>query len=119
MATRSFLLSGSSIGTSFTVVNTIDGATDLTPPSGIMWTLREIRIDLSAAGEWEILFDTEKYYNGRQELDFVAKGVPIVVSLDIQEPHFIQLKAKADSSTLTCYAELVIEETPTGGAAAP
>jgi len=112
MATRIFLLRGTSIGTSFTVVNTIDGADRLTPPAGLKWTLVEIRVALSAAGEWAIYFDTEKYYNGRQELDFGQKGKPHTVALDVVQPHFIQLKAKADTGTITVNAELVVEEAP-------
>jgi len=112
MATRIFLFKGTSIGTTMTTVNTIDGADRLTPPSGLKWTLVEIRIAMSAAGEWAIYFDTEKYYNGRQELDFGQTFKPHTVALDIVQPHFIQLKAKADSGTLNINAELVVEEAP-------
>ncbi|MEM3979983.1 MAG: hypothetical protein QXF79_01840, partial [Ignisphaera sp.] len=87
MATRIFLLRGTGIGTSMTTVSTVDGADKLTPPAGLKWTLVEIRAALSAAGEWAIYYDTEKYYNGRQELDFGQTFKPHTVALDIVQPH--------------------------------
>lgn len=112
MATRIFLFKGSGIGTSYTVVNTVDGDVKLAPSSGVKWTVVEVRPLLSAAGEWKAHFDTEKYWNGRKELDFGSKGVPHTVALDLVQPHFLQLMAKADSGTLDATFEVVVEESP-------
>src|SRR5262249_35848498 len=98
MATRVKLFrNNGALTTSFTVVNDIDGAVNMKPPSGIKWTMVEIRIGMSGqVGEWKINYDTEKYYNGRSEIDFLAKGKPHTVTIDVVQPHFIELQAKSD-----------------------
>jgi hypothetical protein len=112
MATRIFLLRATSVGTTMTEIPTVDGATKLSPPAGLKWTVVELRVSLSAAGEWVMYFDTEKYFNGRYELDFGKIGKPHTVALDVVQPHFVQLKARADTGTINVNAEIVVEEAP-------
>lgn len=116
MATRIIRLVATGVGTSDTVIPDEDGNTVIQPPNNVKWTLVEIRMGLSAAGNWKGFFNTEKYHSGKQDLDFLAKGVPHTVTLDIELPNQYQIKAAAASGTINVDAELVIEESPLTGA---
>lgn len=116
MATRIFLFSGTVAATTYTVVSTIDGATTLKPNSGIKWTVVELRLGhVTQVCEWKFNYDTEKYWNGRSELDFIAKLKPHTVTLDIIQPHFLEYSVKPDVSGTVVRSEVVVEESPVTG----
>lgn len=112
MATRIIRMVGTGFGTSGATLQDEDGNNFIQPPAGIKWTIVEIRIGMSAAGFAHGFFDTEKYHSFRQALDFLAKGVPHTVTIDIQQPHQYSVTVFADTGTIDCDAEIVIEESP-------
>ncbi|MEM2261224.1 MAG: hypothetical protein QXK24_02105 [Ignisphaera sp.] len=107
MATRIKLVTGTGIGTSETQLGS-----NIQPPSGVKWTLVEIRPYASAAGKIRIYFDTELYYELYSKVTPMAVPKPHAVALDVMSPHFISVKALADSGTADFAVELVIEESP-------
>jgi hypothetical protein len=107
MATKIVLRSATGIGTAESAV----GA-KVQPPSGVKWTLVEIRPYASAAGKIRIYYDTELYYELHTKVTPFAYNKPHVVAIDIVSPHYIQVNALADSGTADFYVELVIEESP-------
>lgn len=112
MATRIIRLHGTAFGTGGAVLEDEDGNQFIQPPNGIKWTIVEIRMAMSAAGYAHGFFDTEKYHSLRQAIDFLAKGVPQTVTLDVVQPHQYSITVFADSGTIDADAELVIEESP-------
>jgi hypothetical protein len=107
MATKILLRKATGIGTAETAV----GA-KVQPPSGVKWTLVEIRPYSSAPGTIRIYFDTELYYEIHTKVTPAAYPKPHVVALDIGVSHYVQVNALADSGTADFYVELVIEESP-------
>jgi hypothetical protein len=107
MATKILLRSKTSVGTAETAV----GA-KVQPPSGIKWTLTEIRPYASASGTIRIYFDTELYYEIYTKVTPSAYPKPHVVAIDVVTPHYIQVNALADSGTADFAVELVVEESP-------
>lgn len=107
MATRIILREKSSVGTSETDVGAV-----IQPPSGLKWTLVEIRPYGSGPGKVRIYFDTELYYETHLSVTPGAYPKPHVVAIDVLAPHTLQVKALADSGTINVKVELVIEESP-------
>jgi hypothetical protein len=115
LATRIILSRNLDVDATYEIVPTIDGEQNLKPPAGIKWTIVELRVGFSGdTGEWKGNFDTEKYWNGRSELDFLAKGRPHTVALDVVQPHFVEIQAKADTANAVVTVETVIEESAVG-----
>lgn len=106
MATRIILVKGS-VGTSETELQP-----DLQPPSGIRWTIVELRPRASASATVRGYFDTELYHEMRTSVTPGAYPKPHTIALDIQIPHVYTLKAFADTGTATVEVEVVVEESP-------
>lgn len=85
---------------------------DVTPPTGIKWTLVEIRPRFSGNGTLRIYFDTELYHTIRSTVTPGAYQKPHTVAIDVAQPHVLRLTGQADSGTITIEVELVIEESP-------
>jgi hypothetical protein len=107
LATKILLRSATGIGTSETAV----GA-KVQPPSGVSWTLTEIRPYATGPATIRIYFETELYYEIHTTVTPAAYPKPHVVALTYVSPHYIQVNAKADSGTVDIKVELVIEESP-------
>jgi len=107
MATRILLRRKTDVGTTFVQIGD-----DITPPSALRWTLVELRIALSGAGAWRLMYNEELYCEGRQELDFGLKGKPHIIAMDVVYPHKIVLMSASDTGTVTVNAEITVEETP-------
>lgn len=94
------------------IVTGSDGEQNLQPPANLKWTVVELRMSLSGAGKWDGRFDTEKYYEGRQEIDFLVSKVPHTVAIDIVKPHFLEIGVTSDGGAITAIDEIVLEESP-------
>lgn len=113
MATRiKLFMDTNPSNTNRNIVTGIDGEQNLQPPANLKWTVVELRMSSDNAGTWDARFDTEKYFNGRQELDFKAKGVPHTVAIDIVKPHFLEIGFTGDSGGEKIIDEIVLEESP-------
>lgn len=106
MATRIFLIRGS-VTTSETELSPT-----LSPPSGIRWTIVELRPRATASCTVRGYFDTELYHEIRTTVTPGAFPKPHTIALDIQLPHQYKLAAFADSGTQTVEVEVVVEESP-------
>lgn len=92
------------------------GGSPLAPPTGLKWTIAEIRPYFNAAGLIRFFFDTEEYHKVRRQ-DVVQYGQPHVVALDIVQPHKYVIKGTDLSAAPNeMGATVVLEESPvTGG----
>lgn len=112
MATRIFRQTFTNAG-----ADTVDANEGpLTPPSGIKWTIVELRLAGGGAGKVECFFDTELYHTIDQEVTNQF-GKPDTLALDIVQPHqyrqrFTDTSGGANNSVL----EVVVEESPQSGA---
>lgn len=106
MATRIFLIRGSA------TTSETELSPNLQPPSGLRWTIVELRPRASAAATVRGYFDTELYHEIRTSITPTAYPKPHTVALDIQIPHVYRLTGQADTGTATVEVEVVVEESP-------
>ncbi|MEM1944058.1 MAG: hypothetical protein QXE52_08260 [Candidatus Caldarchaeum sp.] len=107
MATRILLRRATGVGTTETEIGD-----KLAPPTGLKWTLVEIRPRGSANATIRVYFDTELYHEVRTSITPGAYPRPHTVAVDVVAPHYLSVKGFADSGTAEIEAELVIEESP-------
>jgi hypothetical protein len=88
----------------------------LSPPSGIKWTIVELRVENAMDSHVDGYFDTEKYHTIYQE-DVNQHSQPHVVALDVVQPHAYHVFASDDSGGGgDVKVTIVVEESPQTGA---
>ncbi len=88
----------------------------LSPPSGLKWTIVEIRLAMDGAGEMKGKFDTELYHEIDEE-DTVQFGTPQICALDVVQPHQYNISFTDTSGAgNTARATIVVEESAQGAA---
>lgn len=113
MATRitrvSATVAGSASGTALT-------GSPLTPPTGLKWTIVELRPTFEGAGQVDFYFDTELYHTVDSE-DVNQYGKPQTVALDVVQPHQYRiLGTDRSGSNNLIIVDIVYEESPQSGA---
>lgn len=91
----------------------------ITPPTGLVWTIVELRPDSAIANLFRGFYDTEEYHDiGSEDTD--TYGKPHVVAIDIIQPHKYTAKWNDEGGAGgDVKATIVIEESrQTGGATA-
>ncbi len=84
----------------------------LAPPSGVKWTVVELRPFFQGRGRVFGKFDTELYHEIDQR-DVVQYGMPHQVALDIVQPHKYDVFVDDESGFANAGGEdVVIEESP-------
>jgi len=87
-----------------------------TPPTGLVWTIVELRPDSAVANLYRGFYDTEEYHD-IDSRDTDTYGKPHVVAIDIIQPHKYTVKWNDNGGAGgDVQATLVIEESrQTGG----
>src|ERR687885_392032 len=112
MATRKFRLSDTLTGSQSN--KTVSGS-PLAPPSGIKWTVVEVRPAFGSSGKLDLYFDTELYHTFSDTVT-TQYSQPRVIALDIVQPHQLRVLATDESgSSNTIDVEITIEESPQSG----
>ena len=91
----------------------------LTPPTGLVWTIVELRPDSLIDNLYRGFYDTEEYHDiGSEDTD--TYGKPATVAIDIIQPHKYTVKWNDEGGAGgDVKATVVIEESrQTGGAIA-
>lgn len=111
MATRIIKVVGSLAASALNIELT---GSPLRPPSGLKWTIVELRPFFQGRGFIVGKFDTEQYHEVDQR-DVVQYGKPHTIALDIVQPHRYQILGNDESALANALGEdVVIEESALG-----
>lgn len=108
MATR-IISAFATVGTTETTL------VSLQPPSGIKWTVVEIRVFHPGGTNYIIYrtyFDTELYHTIDSRVTPGQIARPHVVGVDVALPHEFRITAQANATGQTAIVEVVVEESP-------
>lgn len=84
----------------------------LQPPSGLKWTIVELRPFFEQKGRIFTKFDTEQYHDIDRE-DVLQYGKPQTVALDIVQPHKYEVRADDLSGIAQAVGiSVIVEESP-------
>jgi len=88
----------------------------LSPPSGIKWTVVELRVAMGDLGYIQFYFDSELYHTVYQsQVD--QYGKPETLALDIIQPHQYRILATDLGGVgQDVVVQVVVEESPQSGA---
>lgn len=81
----------------------------LQPPSGLKWTIVELRPFFGGNGNVKGKFDTEQYHEIDRQ-DVIQYGKPHTVALDIIQPHKYEIRADDESAAPNTIGETIVVE---------
>ncbi|MEM2591554.1 MAG: hypothetical protein QXI60_03115 [Thermofilaceae archaeon] len=90
---------------------------NLAPPSGIKWTIVELRTFSPGGGNhviYRAYFDTELYHEIDSRITPAQHPRAHIVGIDVAQPHVYRITAQANAANVLAMMEVVLEESPLG-----